>query len=104
MDNLNWLAKSQHGRATALENRTRILAVSTQPGTGAECAYCSKTITATSVEHWVQAIVRGGVRTLRFHRGCHHLWESHELEHCDGEMASYMESGEGGHLEEPSHQ
>jgi hypothetical protein len=31
-----------------------------------------------AIEHRVQAIVLGSMRTLHFHRICHHLWESHE--------------------------
>ena len=93
MNNVNWITRSQHGSSALLENRARILAVSAQPGTGSDCAYCHKTIAPTSIEHRVQAIVLGSIRTLNFHRVCHHLWESHELDQSTGETGSRIGAG-----------
>jgi hypothetical protein len=94
MDNLNWMAKLHDGRAVSFENRTRILAVTTARGTGGNCAYCGKRIDPLSVEHRIQAIVRGGVRTLHFHRVCHHLWESHEQDQFGGSASAETEAHE----------
>ena len=77
MTNISWI-KRAHAAAAAPENRTRILAVAREHGTGNECAYCHKPIQPSAVEHRIEAIVLGAVRTLHFHRVCHHLWESHE--------------------------
>lgn len=92
MDNRSWIEKSQDGRAALLENRARILTVTAAPGTGNDCAYCHKTIAPVSVEHRVEATVLGKVRTLHFHRVCHHLWESHELDQFAGETHSWNDA------------
>lgn len=78
MTNISWITRSRDAGAAALENRTRILVVAQEPGTGGACAYCHKPIEPTAIEHRVEAVVLGGVRTLHFHRVCQHLWESHE--------------------------
>lgn len=77
MANISWVA-SARGAAAALGNRTTILAVTQGHGSGGECAYCHKPIEPSAVEHRIEALVSGAVRTLHFHRVCHHLWESHE--------------------------
>jgi hypothetical protein len=92
MSDLSWIARSQDGRAAFFENRTRILAVTTERGTGRNCAYCDKKIEPMSVEHRIEAIVRGGVRTLHFHRVCHHLWESHEQDQSAAEASAGAEA------------
>jgi hypothetical protein len=92
MDNVSWIAKLQDAGAGFFENRTRILAVTTERGTGQNCAYCYKAIDPMSVEHRIEAIVRGGVRTLHFHRVCHHLWESHEQDESGGDASAGTEA------------
>ncbi len=77
----SWIAKSQEGRAGSFENRMRVITVTERRGTGNECVYCHKAIDALAVEHCVEAAGPGGVRTLHFHRVCHHLWESQETHH-----------------------
>jgi len=74
----SWIRRVPDGSAVFLENRTRTLTVTEGHGTGHDCAYCHRTIEPAAVERCVQASVLGGVRTLHFHRVCHHLWESHE--------------------------
>jgi len=92
MESLSWMAKLQQGRAGSFENRTRVLAVTTERGTGRNCAYCDKRIDPLSIEHRIQAIVRGAVRTLHFHRVCHHLWESHEQDQSCGDVSAATEA------------
>lgn len=96
MGNVSWISRSPHGPGAFFENRMRILAVTTGDGTGNDCAYCHKRIDPMSVEHRVEAIVVGKVRTLHFHRICHHLWESHEpsqypSEACPGPRTRHVE-------------
>jgi hypothetical protein len=59
-----------------IENSARVVRMSVSSGTGVNCAYCHKVITAETVEYKVVAYVPAGLRTLHFHRVCLHLWET----------------------------
>ncbi len=79
MNEQHWIKRASAATLATLnasENRTRVLALSVRAGSGAPCSYCHKSIDATAVEYEVQAYVHTKVRTLHFHRICHHLWES----------------------------
>ena len=76
MTTLNWISRTTADTPTPIENRARIMYLQVGVGDGAECDYCHKKILPEAVEHKVEALVLGGQRTLRFHRVCHHLWES----------------------------
>jgi hypothetical protein len=77
MNTSNWMMRSPAWQAARVENRARILSLTVSDGSGNECAYCRKPIGAGAVEHQVETLVITGVRTLCFHRICHHLWEDH---------------------------
>ena len=75
METFNWLARATpHLEQTA--DGARIITLNVGKGTGAECAYCHKTIDPTQLDYTVEAFVLAGLRTLHFHRACHHLWEN----------------------------
>lgn len=76
MSDSSWITKSAAGQEAYLDNRMRIITVSEQDGAGRECAYCGKLIYHGTVARRVKAILPAGIRTLRFHRVCHHLWET----------------------------
>jgi hypothetical protein len=76
MDSRNWIARAAAHSGGVVNNRARIMALNVGKGTGAECAYCHKPITCEQIEYQVEAFVLSGLRTLRLHRLCHHLWES----------------------------
>ncbi len=79
MNEHHWMKRASAATLATLnasENRTRVLALAVRAGSGAPCSYCHKSIDATAVEYEVQAYVHTKVRTLHFHRICHHLWES----------------------------
>ncbi len=71
----NWIDRSG-GRAPRIENRARILAVTTSVGSGTECAYCHKPIATDTVDYEVEALLLGQLRTLHFHRVCKYLWDA----------------------------
>ena len=48
-------------------------------GSGAECDYCHGAIGPNEVEFEVETFVLCGLRTLHFHRACHHQWEARQL-------------------------
>jgi hypothetical protein len=73
---LNWLSKTTADPATRIENRARIVRLTVGVGDGTECDYCHKEILPEAVQYEVDAVLLGGERTIRFHRLCHHLWES----------------------------
>ena len=75
MSGQNWRDRLE-ARATRTEGRPRIVAVTTCVGSGAECAYCHKPIAADAVDYEVEALIRGRLRTLHFHRLCQHLWDA----------------------------
>ena len=76
MERRNWIAVAAAGITGVADNRSRIVALKSGKGSGAPCVYCHKPISADQIEHEVEALVLAGLKTLRFHRVCHHLWES----------------------------
>jgi hypothetical protein len=77
MERRNWIARAAVDLSGVADNRSRIVALNIGKGTGAACDYCHKPISAEQIEYQVEAFVLSGLRDLRFHRVCHHLWESH---------------------------
>jgi hypothetical protein len=75
MSTQNWINR-QTGHAARLDNRPRVVAVTSSIGTGLECAYCHKPIAPDTVDYEVEALVLGRLRTLHFHRLCQHLWDA----------------------------
>jgi hypothetical protein len=75
MSTRNWIDRST-GQAARIDNRARIVAVTTTIGDGTECAYCHKPISTDAVDYEVEALVLGRLRTLHFHRLCKHLWDA----------------------------
>jgi len=59
-----------------IDSHARIVAVTTSVGSGMECAYCHEPIATDTVDYEVEALVRGRLRTLHFHRLCHYLWDA----------------------------
>lgn len=76
MNKPDWIRRAPPAALAGIENRARILSLVVGPGTGAICSYCNKVIDAKAVQYNVEAYVTTLVRTLHFHRHCHHLWES----------------------------
>ena len=78
MSSTQWISTAEATAATPafMNNRMRILSLRVCAGSGNDCAYCHKVIDHGAVEHEVEAFVPAGLRTLSFHRLCHHLWES----------------------------
>ena len=74
MNPMNWMPQSMDARTANFENRARIVRLTIDRGHGAECAYCHKRIGAEEPDYEVEAFVLAGLRTLHFHRACHHLW------------------------------
>ena len=75
MSTPNWIDRPK-ARAPRIDARPRIVAVMASVGTGEECAYCHKPITADAVDYEVEALVLGQLRTLHFHRLCQRLWDA----------------------------
>jgi hypothetical protein len=72
----HWIARAAPEALAGVGNRATVIGLSVGDGSGAECDYCHKTIGAGAVEFKVEAIFHAELRTLHFHRICHHMWES----------------------------
>jgi hypothetical protein len=77
MERRNWIARASADLTGFADNRARIVALHIGKGTGVACDYCHKPISGAQIEYQVEAFVLAGLKALRFHRVCHHLWESH---------------------------
>lgn len=75
MSTQNWIDSSA-APPPRIDHHPRIVAVTTSIGSGTECTYCHEPIAADTVDYEVEALVRGRLRTLHFHRLCHYLWDA----------------------------
>jgi hypothetical protein len=72
----HWIRRAAPEALAGVGNRASVVGITVCAGNGAACDYCHKEIAAGAVEFRVEAIFHAELRTLHFHRICHHMWES----------------------------
>jgi hypothetical protein len=76
MNSSHWMMRAGPEALAGVGNRAAVIETNALSGSGAECDYCHRPIDPQAIEHQVTVRRFTELRTLRFHRLCHHMWET----------------------------